>query len=163
MQKHSEFSTEGFHLGNKSDAWSTMISHSINSSGTATFTQGLSSLCMHFIVYVAETIRRNNRITFMKQIILKFGNLTGRDVCHFRQIHFCVYQCCGSGMFIPDPVFWSRIQGWKDPGSASASKFSKIWSRMFILDLDFFSIRIQGSKKHRIRNTEAKSKVPDCR
>jgi hypothetical protein len=34
-------------------------------------------------------------------------------------------QCCGSGMFIPDPNFFnpgSRIQGQKDSGSGSAPK-----------------------------------------
>ncbi len=34
-------------------------------------------------------------------------------------------QCCGSGMFIPDPNFFypgSRVKKISDPGSASASK-----------------------------------------
>jgi hypothetical protein len=40
-----------------------------------------------------------------------------KEVCESFQ------QCCGSGMFIPDPNFFrSRIQGRKDPGSGSATK-----------------------------------------
>ncbi len=77
-------------------------------------------------------------------------------------------QCCGSGMFIPDPNFsipgpGSRIKKIPDPGSGSASKnlsifspkncfkLSKIWSGMFIpdSDLDLYPSRIAdpGVKK----------------
>ncbi len=89
----------------------------------------------------------------------------------------CFKQCCGSGMFIPDPgsEFYPsliRIFSIRDPGSASknlsilnqkfVSKLSEIWSGLFIPDPDFYPSRIQdpGVKKApvhrsriRIRNT----------
>ncbi len=41
-------------------------------------------------------------------------------------LQFCIFQCCGSGMFIPDPRF--RIP---DPGSKNSNKrdgWKKLWS-----------------------------------
>jgi hypothetical protein len=66
------------------------------------------------------------------------------------------WQCCGSGMYIPDPNFFpSRIP---DPGFLSqkkVSKFSEIWSEMGIPDPDltiiFYPSWIHRSKRPRIR------------
>ncbi len=92
-----------------------------------------------------------------------------------------ISQCCGSGMFIPDPNFTSRIRipdprskrfRILDPGSESASKnlsfltqkvvpkLSEIWSRMFIPypGSDILPIPDPGQKGTRspirIHNTE---------
>jgi hypothetical protein len=94
------------------------------------------------------------------------------------QVKACFTQCCGSGMFIPDPTFFhpgselspSRIP---DPKKSKkmVSKLYKIWSGLFIPDpgsgirmltSSYPGSRIQGSKRHpipdpgsriRIRNT----------
>jgi hypothetical protein len=57
-------------------------------------------------------------------------------------------------------IFASRILGQKDSGSQILETVSKLSSRindlecsLQIPDSDFFPSRIQGSKKHRIRNT----------
>ncbi len=82
-------------------------------------------------------------------------------------------QCCGSGMFIPDPgsdFLPSRIRTVSIPDTGSASKYLSIltpkkpkkWflstrkydpgcsSRIPDPDADFYPSRIQGSKRHRI-------------
>ncbi len=51
-------------------------------------------------------------------------------ICGYETVHFekkTIMQCCGSGMFIPDPNFslpnrGSRVKKIPDPGSDSASK-----------------------------------------
>ncbi len=83
----------------------------------------------------------------------------------------CLNQCCDPGCLsriwifpIPDPG--SKDSGIPDPARIKelkyfnpkiVSKLSEIWSGMFISDpdLDFFnSSRIQGSKSHRIPDTD---------
>ncbi len=71
-------------------------------------------------------------------------------------------QCCGSGMFIPDPNFFhpgSRIHIKVFQPQKIVSKLSEIWSGLFIPNPDpgsgswfFFhpGSQIQGSKRHRI-------------
>jgi hypothetical protein len=82
-----------------------------------------------------------------------FVNLI-QSICRgsYRQPLLPYSQCCGSGMFIPDPNFFhhgSRVKKLPDPGSASASKnlsiltqnivskLSEILSGMFVPDPDF--------------------------
>jgi hypothetical protein len=73
-------------------------------------------------------------------------------------------QCCGSGMFIPDPNFFhhgSRVKKISDPGSGSASKNLVILHQKLFLSrkydlgclcrigiLIFYPSRIPGSKRH---------------
>ncbi len=72
----------------------------------------------------------------------------------------CFKQCCGSGMFMPDPNFFHPGSGVKEiPGSASknlsilsqkiVSKLSELWSGMFIPDpdLDVFTHLYDHGKK----------------
>jgi hypothetical protein len=76
-------------------------------------------------------------------------------------------QCCGSGMFIPDPgseVFPSRIRIFSIPDFESASNYLSILTQTWFLSswkydpscsyririLILYPSRIQGSKRHRI-------------
>jgi hypothetical protein len=83
-------------------------------------------------------------------------------------------QCCGSGMFIPDPNVFnpgSRAKKFSDPGSASAAKNLRVLTESsrksdpgwFIPDpdLDFLPLPIPGSRgqkgtlsRIRVRNTD---------
>ncbi len=49
-------------------------------------------------------------------------------------------QCCGSGMFIPDPMFPSRIQGQKDSGSRILIHIKEIKYRVFLTQNFFFKL-----------------------
>ncbi len=67
-----------------------------------------------------------------------------------------LFQCCGSGMFIPDPNFFHpgsriRIKEFKFSTQKIVHKLTEIWSGLFIPDPDpdFYPSRIQGSKRHR--------------
>ncbi len=53
--------------------------------------------------------------------IVSFGSLI---LYWILQLMLSGTQCCGSGMFIPDPgsIFLSQIPSWQDPGSGSALK-----------------------------------------
>jgi hypothetical protein len=51
----------------------------------------------------------------------------------FEDCVICILQCCGSGMFIPDPDFYSS--GFSDPGSRSASLVFIIFFRILIIDI----------------------------
>jgi hypothetical protein len=67
---------------------------------------------------------------------------------------------------LPDPdSYIVKQSSVADPGciltQEIVSKLSEIWFGMFIPDpdLDFYPSRIQGSKRHRIRNTEAEQSI----
>jgi hypothetical protein len=79
-------------------------------------------------------------------------------------------QCCGSGMFIPEPNFSildpePKVKKILDPESGSASKNLSILTQKIALSsrkydpgcsiwiLIFYPSRIQGSKRHRIPDT----------